>query len=338
MALTNEQLLEKFEQDMKYSLEGLAESTIKFNMIYVSKFLKSLNKPAFDITKNEISEYVVTLKKLNGDDMNIDAKQNHLSSIKRFYKFLFDGATDRDVVEMREYLDDRGFLRTIQNPTASLVAVNSSPAAKLLKNPRKEGLTIKDTQKLLRAMQNNVEKVEQNEGKRLFNVRRDYCMVLLILETGLRHSDVSSLEIYSLVLNSQRHQLNVIAQKNKKVLKFVLSEYLSKELDKYLELHKDKGSLLFCTTTGTKYKDKDVNKMLKKYKTMAGIEKEVTCHTLRHTCGALMYNETKDLAFVKELLGHSSITTTQRYVYSEDVLENMAETTERVTDHLVSAM
>lgn len=338
MALTNEQLLEKFEQDMKYSLEGLAESTIKFNMIYVSKFLKSLNKPAFDITKNEISEYVVTLKKLNGDDMNIDAKQNHLSSIKRFYKFLFDGATDRDVVEMREYLDDRGFLRTIQNPTTSLVAINSSPAAKLLKNPRKEGLTIKDTQKLLRTMQNNVEKVEQNEGKRLFNARRDYCMVLLILETGLRHSDVSSLEIASLVLNSQRHQLNVIAQKNKKVLKFVLSEYLSKELDKYLELHKDKGSLLFCTTTGTKYKDKDVNKMLKRYKTMAGIEKEVTCHTLRHTCGALMYNETKDLAFVKELLGHSSITTTQRYVYSEDVLENMAETTERVTDHLVSTM
>jgi len=338
MALTNEQLLVKFEQDMQYSLEGLAESTIRFHMMYITKFLNAMNKPAFDITKNEISAYVMTLKKQNGEDMNIDAKQNHLSSIKRFYKFLFDGSTDRDVVEMREYLDANGHLRALQNPAASLVAVNSSPAAKLLKNPRKEGMTYRDTQKLLQVLRNEISVIEAKKGKKIFNVRRDFCFVLLVLETGLRHSDASAIELSSLVLNNHRYHLNVTTQKNKKQLRFILSEFLSKELEKYLEIHHHKSNLLFCTSKGTKYMDNDVNNMLHKYKTMAGIEKEVTCHTLRHTCGALMYNETKDLAFVKELLGHGSITTTQRYVYSEDVLDGMAETTERVTDRLVSVM
>ena len=74
MALTNEQLLEKFEQDMKYSLEGLAESTIRGNITYVKKFLETLNKPAFDITKNEISGYVMNLKKQNGNDPMMDKK------------------------------------------------------------------------------------------------------------------------------------------------------------------------------------------------------------------------------------------------------------------------
>jgi len=161
-------------------------------------------------------------------------------------------------------------------------------------------------------------------------------MVLLMLETGLRYSDVASITFDNLVFNGEETFLNIVTQKTKKKMKFLLSVPLTRALKDYFEVHGERSSLVFCTDTGRVFDNVAANRMLDKHKSRAGIEKEVTCHTLRHTCGALMYAETKDLAFVKELLGHGSITTTQRYVYSEDVVKDMAKTTARVTDRLIA--
>lgn len=335
--LSNEQLLDKFEQDMRLSIDGLAESTISAHMAHVKRFLNEVDKPAFDISKSEISAYVLGLQKESGGDMNIDSKQIHLSSIKRFYGFLFDESAERAIADMQYYYDDRGNKREINNPTATLKAVNTSAKAKLMKNPRKEGLTVHDTQILLAYLTDNIKYMEdRNYTDRTFVAHRDYCMILFMLETGLRYSDVASLEVDKIGFNGNRAIVNIVTQKTKKELKFILSEYLTYAIKKYLELHDDRSFVLFCTASGGVLDNKSANKMLDKHRKAAGLEKEVTCHTLRHTCGALMYNETKDLAFVKELLGHGSVTTTQRYVYSEDVMEEMAETTARVTDRLVA--
>ena len=335
--MSNKELVDLFEQDMKYSLEGLAESTIKFRLRYVNQFLNTINKPAFDVSKNEINHYIQTLKKQDGTDMNVDAKQNHLSAIKKFYEFLFEGSDNRKVIEMREYADSNGVFRPIPNPCENIKAVNSTPAAKLLKNPRKEGLTFEDTHVLLEHLKENVKYTTMFlDEDRQFIAKRDYAMILLMLETGLRYSDVATIKLSNNEVVSTG-VLKIAVQKTKKVLTFHLSEHLMDAIDDFFKLHDNRSDILFCTLTGNQIDNKSLNVLLKKYAKHAGIEKEVTCHVLRHTCGALMYNETKDAVFVKELLGHSSITTTQRYVYSEDVVKKMGETTARVTERLVNA-
>jgi len=54
--------------------------------------------------------------------------------------------------------------------------------------------------------------------------------------------------------------------------------------------------------------------MVKSYSLRAKIQKNVSCHTLRHTFATEFYRETKDIETLRKILGHSDISTTQIYV------------------------
>ena len=242
--LTNNELIERYKRDMELDTDMLAESTISGHIRYVTMFLESMQKPAFDISKNEINKYVLGLKKQNGEDMNIDAKQNHMSSIKRFYNFLFLHSDDRDIMQMRYFYDDHDHKIEIPNPADGLKSVNSSAAAKLLKNPRKEGMTAEEAQRLLKVLKGNMEYADKFlcEEKR-FIAHRNYTMIMMMLEIGLRYSDISSLERSKTVINTATKQMNIVIKKTKKPMTFALSEHLIKELNDYVKLHKDRQKI-----------------------------------------------------------------------------------------------
>ena len=53
-----------------------------------------------------------------------------------------------------------------------------------------------------------------------------------------------------------------------------------------------------------------------KWLTRAGLKKEgISCHMLRHTCGTLLYKDTKDLQIVKQVLRHSNVNITSKYAH-----------------------
>ena len=67
----------------------------------------------------------------------------------------------------------------------------------------------------------------------------------------------------------------------------------------------------------------NMNKKLKAYGNKAGLDLDLMHnHTLRHTCGTLLYIKTTDLEVVKNRLGHESIVTSQQYVSNEEVIEH----------------
>ena len=86
----------------------------------------------------------------------------------------------------------------------------------------------------------------------------------------------------------------------------------------YYESNKEKihkSGYFFVNRMGERYSEQSIRLMLKKYTKLAGIEKNVTPHMFRHSFATYLIEEGVDISYVKEILGHSSIKTTQIYLH-----------------------
>ena len=72
---------------------------------------------------------------------------------------------------------------------------------------------------------------------------------------------------------------------------------------------------LFLNKNGTALSDRSVRRIIEKYVKAAALNSDISPHTLRHTFATHMLNNGADLKTVQELLGHSSLSTTQIYTH-----------------------
>ena len=80
------------------------------------------------------------------------------------------------------------------------------------------------------------------------------------------------------------------------------------------------GEPVFTTLTnqvkGKRMDRRGIRYNVDKWLTKAGLKKEgISCHMLRHTCGTLLYKDTKDLQIVKQVLRHSNVNITSKYAH-----------------------
>jgi integrase/recombinase XerD len=139
---------------------------------------------------------------------------------------------------------------------------------------------------------------------------QDRAILELLYSSGLRASELCNLDIRDL----GGHQVNVRMGKGEKNRAIPLTQEANTAIRNYVaERGVDPGPL-FQTVTGRKIKRQNLSKMVKKYAKKAGIE-DVTPHTLRHACATHLLEAGADLRMIQEVLGHSSIMTTQRYTH-----------------------
>lgn len=144
---------------------------------------------------------------------------------------------------------------------------------------------------------------------------RDKAMLELLYATGIRVTELISLQVTDLnmtmgyIVCKDPHKERVIPFGA--AAKQALGNYLLQSRDVMIENKKENA--LFVNCAGLPMSRQGFWKLIKYYAKKAGIEADITPHTLRHSFAAHLVENGADLRAVQEMLGHSDISTTQIY-------------------------
>ena len=148
---------------------------------------------------------------------------------------------------------------------------------------------------------------------------RDKAILEVLYGCGLRVSEAVSLKISGLYLDEGF--IRIIGKGNKERL-IPLGDMACSAVRAYLDVRpqpgdSDSDDLLFLNRFGKSFSRVSMFKLIKKQALVAGINKEISPHTFRHSFATHLVENGADLRVVQEMLGHESITTTEIYTHIE---------------------
>lgn len=215
-----------------------------------------------------------------------------VSSLKGFFEYIH---------KKRKYID--------QDPCTDL----ESP-----KIPKKQPvyLTLEQSKDLLKQVNPDTDAFAE----------RNYCILTLFLNCGLRLSELVNIDIDDI----SEHTLKVTGKGNKERTIY-LNQACHDALNHYLAVrpkNTKEQKALFISRQGNRLAKTSVQRMINKYMDEAGIDtKKYSTHKLRHTAATLLYQYGEvDIRMLQQILGHESVATTEIYTHLDDKqLQNAAE-------------
>jgi integrase/recombinase XerD len=145
---------------------------------------------------------------------------------------------------------------------------------------------------------------------------RDLTLVKLLLRTGLRRAEIVRLNISDIDLS--KHTIKVVRKGNREEYVLIHNE-LEKDLTKYLKHIKRQGEEpLFLSKKGKRLSASSIWHLIKLYSHKAGLNENVTVHSLRHTFATTLLSKSLPLPFIQALMGHRSSQTTSRYLHIQN--------------------
>ena len=141
---------------------------------------------------------------------------------------------------------------------------------------------------------------------------RNLAMMTVMLNIGLRVSEVTNLRPGH--INLTENKLRVVNGKGGVDRDLTIPNGYTTELLKKWKDRRPKVEYFFCTLKGSQVSTRYIGLAVKRYILKAGINKNISPHTLRHSFATEFYRQTKDLETLRMILGHSSILTSQIYI------------------------
>lgn len=146
---------------------------------------------------------------------------------------------------------------------------------------------------------------------------RDKTILETLYATGVRCSELTNIKLID--INFDQKTILITGKGNKQ--RFVLfGEKAKRRILNYIQTErqkddKKKSEYLFLSTKGTKILDRSVQQVLNKFSKQLNSRKQLTPHKVRHSFATHLLNAGMNLRALQELLGHSSLTTTERYTH-----------------------
>ena len=263
-----------------HNVKKKSENTILSYNRDLTKFLNYLKANGINsldkVTDKELENYI---KELNDNGFKSATVSRNIASLKAFF----------------HYLNNEGICDN--NPTGKL----KSPK---IEKKVPEILTTDEVFSLL----------DQPSGDSPKEIR-DKAMLELLYATGIRVSELINLDVSD--VNIQMG--SITCQDGSKSRTIPFGKEAKTALAKYLEggrsaiVDNKESTILFANCSGQKMSRQGFWKLIKHYAKKAGIEADITPHTLRHSFAAHLVENGADLRSVQEMLGHSDISTTQIY-------------------------
>lgn len=158
---------------------------------------------------------------------------------------------------------------------------------------------------------------------------RDYCILMLFLNCGLRVSELCGLNVSDI----KENQIRVLGKGNKERMLY-LNEACIDAINTYLP-HRikpnqtaDAAGALFVSRQKNRIRKTTVEALVKKYIAQAGLDaSKFSAHKLRHTAATMMYKNGVDIRTLQDVLGHENVNTTMIYTHINDA--NMQEAAAR---------
>ncbi len=282
---------------------------------YIEKFLNYL-----EIEKNYSSHTVINYKRdleefhsyLETNFKGIDVKKIDYFILRKFLSYLNLRKIGKKTIS-RKISTLKSFFKFLNREGI----IESNPATSLL-YPKKE----KDLPKFL-TEEEMARLIDAPQGNDLWSLR-DKAILEFLYSTGARVSEVVNLKKDDLDLISG---IVKVKGKGRKERILPLGEPAVRALRNYLKERKDKSCYLFINRRGGRLSDRGIRLILDKYIKRLSLNCKVSPHTIRHSFATHLLNRGADLRSVQELLGHSSISTTQ--VYTHLSIEHLKNTYEK---------
>ena len=295
---------------LDYSITILNKSpnSIKEYNYDLANFLKFI-KHEFKLTDED------DFSKITIDDLTInDIKKITVDDIHKYISYMATTLRSKPATRARKISSIRIFFKYLSQK-AKLIDINP---AQDLENPKigkrlPKYLSLDESKKLLETVQNDDNR----------NQSRDYAIITLFLNCGMRLSELVGINIKDITFTESK--LNVIGKGNKERTIYLNNACIS-AINNYLEdrpkegIKYDSRDALFLSERRERISNRTVQSIVRKELLKSGLDiNKYSVHKLRHTAATLMYQYGNvDIRALQELLGHESISTTEIYTHVDN--------------------
>lgn len=254
-----------------------SQNTVSSYLRDVRQFAAHLDCDLRDVTQEQVRDYMSWMQSRGKSAASVT---RFLASVKSFYNFLLADGSVRE------------------NPTRGVAAAK-------VERKYPEILTAKEVELFL-------EQPQCVDAKGF----RDHAMLELLYATGIRVSELISLDMDD--LNLAASFIRCESKGKERIIP--LYHTAVKALQDYVrnirpQLADEEETALFVNMNGERMSRQGFWKIIKYYQEKAGIEKDITPHTLRHSFAVHLLENGADLRSIQEMLGHADISSTQIYTH-----------------------
>lgn len=301
---------------------GFLNSFLDYTATILNKSQNTVKEYNYDL--NTFLKYILyhfkmtnekDLKQISIRNMSLETVSKiTLDDIHSFLFYLTNTYNSKAATRARKVSSIRVFFNYLCNK-AGLIEKNP---AQNLETPKLDKripkyLTLDDSKKLLEAVNDMDDR----------NKERDYAIITLFLNCGMRLSELVGINIKDINFNDQK--LNVIGKGNKERTIYLNSACMN-AINKYLAVRPhdnvkyDSKDALFLSERRERISNRTVQYIVKQELKRAGLDtNKYSVHKLRHTAATLMYKYGNvDIRALQELLGHESISTTEIYTHVDN--------------------